>query len=155
MGVGPQEAYDLWISGEAGATYAGDQDVREGFIDGVKVGLAAQPAIILGDIVTSVDGWLDDYAPAHYRDNPLAQDWARLAKLMEESGEAVDKFIGITGNNPRKGVHGTEEEFLGELADVAATAILAIQHFTKEWARTEEVLWDKAVALSERIPDRK
>ena len=31
-------AYDVWMSGPAGPAFAGDEDVRIGFIDGYKLG---------------------------------------------------------------------------------------------------------------------
>jgi hypothetical protein len=29
-----ESAYEVWIAGEAGPAYAGDKDVKDGFIDG-------------------------------------------------------------------------------------------------------------------------
>lgn len=81
--------------------------------------------------ITCLDQILDDGVGASYKDAPLAQDWARISKIAEELGEAVQVFIGITGQNPRKGVHGTSEELKKELLDTSATALLALQHFFK------------------------
>ncbi|WP_147268435.1 MazG-like family protein [Spongiactinospora rosea] len=33
-----------------------------------------------------------------------------ILKIAEEFGEAVQAYIGITGQNPRKGVYGTRED---------------------------------------------
>jgi NTP pyrophosphatase (non-canonical NTP hydrolase) len=112
----------------------------------------------VGKAVTEIDNWLDSDVPEWYTNEAdsgeLAQHWARIAKLTEESGEVVDAFIGWTGQNPRKGMYSSREEVLSEMADVAATAVLAIQHFTKDWRKTEEILWDKLVALRERVPGK-
>jgi NTP pyrophosphatase (non-canonical NTP hydrolase) len=51
----------------------------------------------------------------------------RIAKIAEEAGEAVQAWIGVLGQNPRKGVTHTREDVAGELADVAFTALVAIE----------------------------
>ena len=57
----------------------------------------------LAKIVEWMDNDLDGAVAEKYKGQPLAQDWARVAKLSEEVGEAIDALIGITGQNPRKG----------------------------------------------------
>ena len=91
-----------------------------------------------------MDEHLDRDAAAVYIEQPLAQDWARVAKVVEEAGEAIDALIGFTGQNPRKGTYGTKEQLLGELADVALTGIYAIQHFTKDIDETLRLIAAKA-----------
>jgi hypothetical protein len=108
----------------------------------------------VGKGITEINNWLDGDLPGKYLDNELAQDWARVAKIGEEYGESIEAMIGWTGQNPRKGFSSSEKELLSELADVAATAILAIQHFTGEWSDTEGILWDKLVSLRERVPEK-
>jgi hypothetical protein len=54
--------------------------------------------------------------------------WGRLAKLAEETGEVVAAYIGMTGQNPRKGVTHTEQDVYDELLDVAVTALGAAEH---------------------------
>lgn len=49
-----------------------------------------------------------------------------IMKIAEEFGEAVQAYIGITGQNPRKGVYGTREDVQEELADVIVTAGIAM-----------------------------
>ncbi|MGC3862828.1 hypothetical protein ACPSM1_21880 [Micromonospora chersina] len=51
----------------------------------------------------------------------------RLLKLSEEAGEAAAAWIGVLGQNPRKGVTHTREDVAAELADVAFTALVAIE----------------------------
>lgn len=91
-------------------------------------------------IIRNVDEWLDAEVSAGYQGQPLAQDWARVAKVAEEVGESIDALIGCTGQNPRKGHYGGVDELLGELADVAVTGMFAIQHFTKDERRTGAVV---------------
>jgi len=103
------------------------------------------------DAVERIDKWLDATVADSYHGQPLAQDWARVAKVTEEAGEAIDALIGCTGQNPRKGFYGSEDELLNELADVAWTAILAIQHFTKDTGVTDTVLADRLARINGRV----
>jgi NTP pyrophosphatase (non-canonical NTP hydrolase) len=90
--------------------------------------------------VTETDDWLDRKVGDRYRYAGLAQDWARVAKIGEELGEAIDALSGFTGQNPRKGEYGSVNDLIDELADVVFTGILAIQHFTKSYSHTAEAL---------------
>jgi hypothetical protein len=51
----------------------------------------------------------------------------RILKVTEEAGEAAGAWIGVLGQNPRKGVTHTRDEVAAELADVALTALVAIE----------------------------
>ncbi|MFK3982202.1 hypothetical protein ACI2K4_17715 [Micromonospora sp. NPDC050397] len=51
----------------------------------------------------------------------------RVLKVAEEAGEAAGAWIGVLGQNPRKGVTHTPAEVAGELADVALAALIAIE----------------------------
>src|SRR5690348_16606372 len=82
-------------------------------------------------IVEQVDEWLDAAVAPAYMNQPMAQDWARVAKVGEELGEAIRNLIGMTGQNPRKGFDRAATDLLDELADTALTAIFAMQHITK------------------------
>ena len=105
-------------------------------------------------IIVRADAWLDHGAFPDYQFMSLAQDWARVAKISEEHGEAIAQLILATGQNPRKGkVPEAFERMLAELGDVALTAILAIQHFTKDADETEQVLHAAMEKLESRIPD--
>src|ERR1700722_10927057 len=100
--------------------------------------------------VAAIDRWLDAYAGPPYQDQPLSQDWARLAKVIEELGEAIQKFIGYTGQNPRKGVTNNLSDVLEELADVAFTAIFCMQHFTKDDQYVRDTLQIKLAKIKTR-----
>jgi NTP pyrophosphatase (non-canonical NTP hydrolase) len=102
-------------------------------------------------IVTWVDDHLDANVHPDYQQQPLAQDWARVSKTVEEAGEAIDALIGVTGQNPRKGQYGSNEDLYDELCDVALTGLYALQHFTKDPDATLEALMARARYHKERI----
>ncbi|BEL07056.1 MazG-like family protein [Actinoplanes sichuanensis] len=58
-------------------------------------------------------------------DDPL-EIACRIMKVTEEAGEATQAWIGMLGQNPRKGVTHTRDDVVGELADVVFTALVAI-----------------------------
>lgn len=88
-------------------------------------------------IVEEVDAILDANVSAIYKEQPLAQHWARVAKAGEEAGEAVDALILWTGQNPRKPQNDAAfDSLLDELADTALTGIYGMQHFTKDAEET-------------------
>jgi hypothetical protein len=97
------------------------------------------------------DEHLDANVGTLYKEQPFAQDWARISKVAEELGEAVQVFIGYTGQNPRKGSYGSQSDLMGELADVAATAILAMQHFLKDITAVEIIMYERASNALERV----
>ncbi|MEV4983605.1 MazG-like family protein [Micromonospora sp. NPDC053811] len=72
----------------------------------------------------------------------------RVLKLTEEAGEVAGAWIGLLGQNPRKGVTHTREEVAAELADVAFTALVAIESLGLD-ART--VLDHCAAKVHDRI----
>lgn len=105
------------------------------------------------DHIAAIDDWLDSAVADAYGDQPTAQHWARVAKVSEEVGEAIEKLISWTGQNPRKPArpeaHG---EMLDELADTALTGILAIQHFVKDADATWRIVFDRLERLRARMP---
>ncbi|MFF5055955.1 MazG-like family protein [Micromonospora sp. NPDC000663] len=74
------------------------------------------------DAVRAMRGWLD--AANGTGQTELT---CRILKLTEEAGEASAAWIGLLGQNPRKGVTHTREDVAAELADVALTALVAIE----------------------------
>lgn len=66
-----------------------------------------------------------------------------ILKLTEEVGEVAAAYIGMTGDNPRKGVTNNQAAVLAELADVAVTALCALQHMTQDIGQTYKVLSEK------------
>ncbi|MFF7985455.1 hypothetical protein ACFZDK_41165 [Streptomyces sp. NPDC007901] len=54
----------------------------------------------------------------------------RLMKVAEEAGEASAAYIGMTGQNPRKGISHTTADVADELCDVIIAATVALHSFT-------------------------
>lgn len=103
-----------------------------------------------------IDRWLDENVSDDYKNQPLAQDWARTCKVIEELGEAISRLIQYTGQNPRKPVGDRNEayhEFLIELADTAITAILGMMHFTKSPSTVRQILREKIAKIESRAID--
>jgi NTP pyrophosphatase (non-canonical NTP hydrolase) len=100
--------------------------------------------------LVKLDAWIDGGTSPMYQENPLASHWGRVAKVTEEAGEAVEALIGMTGQNPRKGFTHSTSDLLNELADVAITALAAIQHFTKDESATQATVEHRMTRLVER-----
>jgi NTP pyrophosphatase (non-canonical NTP hydrolase) len=66
-----------------------------------------------------------EHLDAHNGTDPLELT-CRIMKITEEAGEAAQAWIGVLGQNPRKGVTHTTGDVVGELADVVFTALVAI-----------------------------
>lgn len=94
----------------------------------------------LADLIEWMNADLDANVSDAYKAQPLAQDWARIAKLSEEVGEVIDAWIGVTGQNPRKGAYGEMGDVLDELMDVALTALYAAQHFIEDAEQVVDIL---------------
>jgi hypothetical protein len=82
------------------------------------------PVTIWPHIATLV-AWLDAANPR--TDHEIA---CRVMKLAEETGEAVAAYIGMTGQNPRKGTCATLADLAAELCDVIVTAMVALATLT-------------------------
>ncbi|WLW53243.1 MazG-like family protein [Streptomyces sp. YU58] len=54
----------------------------------------------------------------------------RLIKVMEEAGEASAAYIGMTGQNPRKGTTHNAADVADELCDVIIAAAVALHAFS-------------------------
>ena len=103
------------------------------------------------EAVELVDAHLDSAVSPEYVAQPLAHRWARVTKVCEEAGEVWQALSKATGENPRKGVCGTEAELLGELGDTASAAICAIQHITKDTDTTWAVVSDALIKARTRV----
>jgi len=73
-------------------------------------------------LVPAATRWLD---AANGTDE--AELSCRMLKVTEEAGEVASAWIGMRGQNPRKGVTHTKEDVAAELADVVITALVAIE----------------------------
>lgn len=99
---------------------------------------------LFGDIA-DITAWLDESNPASPHEDAM-----RVMKLAEEVGEAVAAYVGVTGQNPRKGVTHTMDDLLKELADVAITALCAMQHFTQDETATRAYMAAKIGQIIKR-----
>jgi hypothetical protein len=91
--------------------------------------------------------WID--AGNMHRD-PEARTWGRLAKVAEEGGEVISAFIGVTGQNPRKGVSNTMYDVNKELMDVAITALGAYEHLNDHPGDALNVLCAAILTVADR-----
>lgn len=71
--------------------------------------------------------WLD-------RENGRSQHeiTLRLMKIGEESGEVQAAWIGVQGQNPRKGITHTVEDVQDEVCDVILAALVALASLTDD-----------------------
>ncbi|HYK70361.1 MAG TPA: hypothetical protein VEV45_20625 [Streptosporangiaceae bacterium] len=108
------------------------------------------------------DQWLDGEVGQAYKEQPLAQDYARTLKVIEEIGETLKALILATGQNPRKMASyrpASETDLaelrhmLTELGDSAAACLLGIQHWTKDTEQTDEILAQALVKVRSRAEE--
>jgi NTP pyrophosphatase (non-canonical NTP hydrolase) len=85
--------------------------------------------------ITRLTAWLDTHNGRSSTETAL-----RLLKVTEEAGEVAQAWIGMTGQNPRKGVTHTAADVADELCDVITAAMVALTtiitdpaaHFTRK-----------------------
>jgi NTP pyrophosphatase (non-canonical NTP hydrolase) len=97
-------------------------------------------------MIQALSLWIDT-APANAKRDPEALTWLRLAKIVEEAGEVINAYNGVTASNPRKGEYSSIEDVKTELLDVALTALAAWEHL--DGARGD-VMWDFAIFVTMR-----
>ena len=108
---------------------------------------AADPATItVWRHVATLVAWLDAANPR--TDHEIA---CRVMKLAEETGEAVAAYIGMTGQNPRKGTCATRDDLTSELCDVIITAMVALATITADAADAETCLQQHLSARFARL----
>jgi hypothetical protein len=69
--------------------------------------------------------WFDEHNAGRSESEQML---ARAIKVGEENGEMVAEIIGMTGQNPRKGVISDKEKVIKEALDVALTALGFVEH---------------------------
>lgn len=97
--------------------------------------------------IAAITRWLDD---SNVFMSPELDDSMRIMKIGEEFGEVIEAYIGMTGQNPRKGVTHDRDDVLAELADVVVTAMCAIQHMTQDSGITQAVIEGKVRSIMAR-----
>jgi NTP pyrophosphatase (non-canonical NTP hydrolase) len=80
------------------------------------------------DTVGRLVEWLDRSSALP----PETDKLLRLLKLSEEVGEVARAVIGVTGQNPRKGITHTWDDVTAELCDVILTAMVALSTVTPD-----------------------
>lgn len=90
--------------------------------------------------------WLD-------RENGRSPDEIslRILKLSEEAGEAAQAWIGVRGQNPRKGVTHTAADVADELCDVIVTAAVAMASIVDDPAAHLDAKLAKIAARSQAV----
>lgn len=101
--------------------------------------------------LAEVNYWLDSDMTDEYRAQPLAHRIMRTTKVCEEAGEVWRALSAATGENPRKGVCGTDDDVNRELADICSAALCAIQHRTGDVAATWAFLVEAFAVAHSRI----
>jgi NTP pyrophosphatase (non-canonical NTP hydrolase) len=71
--------------------------------------------------------WLDDANGRTPQEVAL-----RILKVTEEAGEVASAYVGMTGQNPRKGVTHSRADVANELCDVILAAAVALASVTDE-----------------------
>ncbi|MGW7053090.1 MazG-like family protein [Streptomyces sp. NPDC054887] len=74
----------------------------------------------------------------------------RIMKVTEEAGEVSAAYIGMTGQNPRKGVTHTVEDVQDELCDVILAAAVALASLTD---KAQDVLDAKLAKVAARAAE--
>ncbi len=72
----------------------------------------------------------------------------RLLKIGEEFGEVAAAYIGMTGQNPRKGTTHTQQDVADELGDVIVTAMVALASLVDD---PERVFTAKLRRIADRV----
>lgn len=92
--------------------------------------------------ITALVAWLDKSNGTSDHETAM-----RLMKLSEETGEVMQAYIGMTGQNPRKGVTHSRADVADELCDVIVAAMVALYGYTD---RPAGVLAAKVQRITER-----
>lgn len=95
----------------------------------------------VSDLIYALNDWIDSSPRNNGRDSE-ALLWGRVAKLSEEVGEVNAALIGITGQNPRKGVSHSLADLEAELWDVALTAVCLVAHLRRNAGEHQDLLRD-------------
>lgn len=104
-------------------------------------------------LIADLDEWIDSNTSPAFKENPTLALFGRVAKIQEETGEVMEALLGFTGENPRKGFSHTMLDLSGEIADVAITALCALQHIMKDRLAVENFMNAKLDAIHARNID--
>lgn len=99
------------------------------------------------DHLTAVSRWIDEHN-AHR--TPLEQLLLRMVKIPEEKGEMASEVIGMTGQNPRKGITSDIDKVIDEALDWAVTALGIVEHATGNQCLAFDLLFKKLEKIDAR-----
>lgn len=95
--------------------------------------------------------WIDDH-PANRRRSPLENLMLRTSvKMHEERGEVNAALIGMSGQNPRKGVTHSIDDVESELLDWAVVALGGVEHIHGNDGSSMARLAAKLVKIHDRM----
>jgi len=98
--------------------------------------------------LTMLSQWIDEHN-AHR--TPLEQLLMRIVKIPEEKGEMAAEIIGMTGQNPRKGVTSDIDKVIDEALDWAVTALGVVEHATGNQSLAFNLLFEKLAKINARM----
>jgi hypothetical protein len=98
--------------------------------------------------LTMLSEWIDEHN-AHR--TSLEQLLLRIVKIHEEKGEMAGEIIGMTGQNPRKGVTSDIDKVIDEALDWAVTALGIVEHATGNQTLAFGLLFEKLAKISARM----
>jgi hypothetical protein len=102
------------------------------------------------DGLVAISRWLDE-APVNAARTPLERMLLRTIKLAEENGEMVAEIIGLTGQNPRKGVTSDVDKVIAEALDTVVTGLGIVEHLTDNEGRAFGLLFEKLAKVHARM----
>jgi hypothetical protein len=102
--------------------------------------------VCVWDHVARTVAWLD--AANGRRPHEIA---VRVMKIAEETGEAVTAYIGLTGQNPRKGVTADPDDLAAELCDVVLAALVTLATIAGGTPQAESALHRHVAARAIRL----
>lgn len=100
--------------------------------------------------LTAISVWIDE-SPANVARSQMESFLLRALKIGEENGELVAEIIGMTGQNPRKGVTSDVLQVIEEGLDVAVTALAFVEHATGNQGRALGLLREKIGRINARM----
>jgi hypothetical protein len=99
--------------------------------------------------IRALSEWIDN-GPSYVGLDSEAHTWRRLGKVGEEFGEVIEAWLGVIGENQRKGKFGSMDDVNTELLDVATCALAAVEHNTGNEGRSVAMLAEHVASRFER-----
>lgn len=104
-----------------------------------------------GDLYAEMWTIIDELQMYHNRGQEgLEQIALQIIKLQEEIGEVANAYIGVTGQNQRKGVYADSETLAKEFADVILTGMVGLLT-TVSPVTAHNIFWSVLKRAQERI----